>query len=181
MVVNTAGKKKHFQLIDHDVQKTVKYGGGHIMVWGSMTYKGVGVLKHLEGTFTGEDYREILVKTVRPICAFAEIDLNDVYYQHDNDPKHTAKATKKWFEDNNIRLLQWPAQSPDLNPIKNLWSEVKRRLKLLKELPKSEDDLYNKLVRVWFNIEEEYCKKLIETMPRRIRSVLKAKGGYTKW
>ena len=91
-------KKKNFQLIDHDVQKTVKHGGGHIMVWGSMTYKGVGVLKHLEGTFTGEDYREILDETVRPICAFAEIDLNDVYYQHDNDPKHTSKATKNGLE-----------------------------------------------------------------------------------
>ena len=78
-------------------------------------------------------------------------------------------------------MLEWPPQSPDLNPIEHLWNEVDRRLRLFSTSPTSKDDLWEKIQIVWQNIEVEFVQKLICTMPTRVVDLLAAKGGYTRW
>ena len=104
-------------------------------------------------------------------------------FQQDNDPKHSSNLATQWFQDNNIEVMVWPAQSPDLNPIENLWEELKKVLRKYPKPPKGVHELWDRVVEEWNKnkIPPKICQNLIESMPRRIEAVIKAKGGHTKY
>ncbi len=97
----------------------------------------------------------------------------DFIFQQDLAPAHTAKSTKSWLNDHGVGVLDWSANSPDLNPIKNLWSIVKRKMR--NKRPKNADELKATVKETWASIPPQQCHKLITSMPRRIEAVIKAK------
>lgn len=106
----------------------VKHGGGKINVWGCFSWNGVGPIHRIDGILNKEKYVDILQKVLLP---WAEENIPVIWtYQQDNDPKHTARLTKSFYEENSMNVPEWPASSPDLNPIKHLRSDVKKAVAL---------------------------------------------------
>jgi hypothetical protein len=80
-----------------------------------------------------------------------------------------------------IEVLDWPPQSPDLNPIEHLWQHLKGRLSTYESEPSSISELWCRVESEWNKIPVQVCTELIESMPRRVDAVLKARGGHTKY
>ncbi len=108
---------------------------------------------------------------------------SDGYFQQDNAPCHKAQIISDWFlkHDNEFTLLKWPPQSPDLNPIEHLWDVVEREILIMDVQPTNLQQLRGAIISIRTKISEECFQHLVESMPRRIKAVLKAKGGPTRY
>ncbi len=149
-----------------------------VMIWAAMSSAGVGPLCFRKSTVNAAIYQEILEHFMLPSADKLYGDA-DFIFQQDLAPAHTAKGTKSWFNDHGVTVLDWPANSPDLNPIENLWSIVKRKMRDTR--PNNADELKTTVKETWASIPPQQCHKLITSMPRRIAAVIKAKVAPTKY
>ena len=99
--------------------------------------------------------------------------------QHDNDPKHTSGVVQRYLANKKVTVMKWPAPSPDLKPIENLWAQLNRIT--MERKTTNEEELFEVLKRGWELLSIEYLHGLIESMPRRCMAVIKAKGMPTNY
>lgn len=95
----------------------------------------------------------------------------------DGDSKHTSKLCKAWKAENGIKVLEWPANSPDCNPIENVWAYLKMRLR--RKNYNSLRHLIDNIKREWSQLSADYAKKLSESMVRRCQAVIDNQGEWT--
>jgi len=159
----------------------VQGGGGGIGIWGCISFFGVGCCKIYNGTIDTERYIDVIDNEVVPSSQLWFGDESDWYFQQDNARPHVAKATIQAFERLKVQLLDWPASSPDLNPIENMWSLIDKDLKK-EDLASLDtvDKFRTKLRQLFLDFNVDYCKNLIRSMPERIEKCLAAKGGHFK-
>jgi transposase len=174
-------KKAGEGLSDRLIEGTVKFGGGSVMVWGCMFWDGPGYACKIDGRMDGDLYVKIMEEDLKASMDYYGKNPQNVVFQQDNDPKHTCKKAKTWFQNSNLEVMEWPAQSPDLNPIEHLWSHLKKKLGEYENPPTGITELWERVEKEWNDIPTSVCQNLIESMPRRVSAVLSAKGGYTKY
>ena len=158
---------------------TVKYDGGSVKLWGSMSAKGVRTLHVISGIMDSDVYIDILKQNVK--ASRTKLGLTRKFlFQQDGDPKHTSKKTINYIEKNIKKYIKnWPAQSPDLNPIKHIWWILQKAVEARK--PKSLKECEQFCHEEWEKIDPSVCANLIETYHHRLDAVIKANGGHTKY
>jgi transposase len=165
---------------DHPCE-TVKFGGGSLMFWGCMGWQGIGYGSRIEGRMDASLYVEILEDELQASIELMELEDGNFVFQQDNDPKHRSRLARDWFKNHNYEVMDWPSQSPDLNPIEHLWGHLKRQVHSYETPAKGVTELWDRVQIEWEKIPKEVCQNLIASMPSRIRAVLKANGGHTKY
>ena len=111
------------------LKKKVKFPAS-VMVWGSMSARGVGKLHFIDGIVNTNKYLEILKKSLLPTMADALQNNNNFVFQQDGAACHTSRKSLKWLSDHNVPLLEWVTNSPDLSPIETLWHTMKKLLRI---------------------------------------------------
>ncbi len=153
----------------------MKHGGGNIMLWGCFSAKGAGRLICVKERMNGAMYREILSENLLPSARALKMKRGWVF-QHDNDPKHTARATKEWLRKKHFKVLEWPSQSPDLNPIENLWRELKVRV--AQRQPQNITALEEICMEEWAKIPATVCENLVKTYRKRLTAVISLRWNF---
>ncbi len=97
--------------------------------------------------------------------------------QEDNDPKHTPRLARAWREEHEVVRLPWPAQSPDQNPIENVWMLVKSELR--HHQPKSTMAMKRWITIIWSHLPAQFAENLVASMKRRLQALMEAQGDYT--
>lgn len=162
------------------ITNTVGYQGGSIMVWGGISYEARTDLVVIDnGSLTAQRYLEdILEPHVMPFGPFIDEGFT---LMHDNACPHVARIVTEYLDTVGIQRLPWPACSPDLNPIEHLWDNLKQRIGRRVPVPATLQELKIAAVEEWNNIPQAEIQDLINSVPRRLLEVIRARGGNTRY
>ena len=145
-------------------------------MWAGISWRGRTGICIFEGIMNAELYVQILESALLPF-------LRDVYpdghkFMQDNDPKHTSNYAKRFYDAQHVNWMKTPPESPDLNPIENLWHEVKEFLR--REIkPRTKDELINGIKQFWETVSIAKCQKYIGHLKKVIPKVIEVNGAAT--
>lgn len=155
-------RKVNTELNPNNMTGTVEHGGGSVMVWGCMAANGVGNLVFIENIMDRYGYLNILKNNLKESARKLGME-GSFIFQQDNDPKHTSNIVREWPLYNVRKQLKTPPQSPDTNPIEHLWEHLKHQIR--------KHSIRNK---------EQLKNALQESMPSRLKAIIKSNGYPTK-
>jgi hypothetical protein len=199
--VPESGVGKGEELLPECLAPKLKGKRVSIMVWACFTGGDVSQLVVFEKGGIGTD--EYIMTLEASLLPFIEqlhpgvnngdtitvINENGYLFMQDGAPCHTSKKASHYLKQKRIPLMVWPANSPDLNPIENLWRDFNTRFhkyftdtKSQLSLSQSARERYSEgLKKVWAEQGSKLATRLVESMPRQVQAVLATKGGHTKY
>ena len=156
------------------------------MVWSCITWYGPGWIVDVGRNMDKYVYLSVLqddlTRTISYYANLSGVDKSDFIFMQDNDPKHKSNIVMEWLQNQDFSIIEWPAQSPDLNPIENMWVLPKIRLfKDYKSPPAGINDLWERTSQTWYSITVEDCRNCIKNMPKRCKQVLERNGLYSDY
>jgi len=164
---------------EKNIAMSRNFGGGSLMIWAAFRADAKTPICRITTRMNSTKYTELLEMVLIPFIK--EIEDDTFIFQHDNAAVHASNHTKQWLNDKNITVLTWPACSPDLNPIENLWGILARKVYGNCKQYNSVCDLWKALNESWASIEVETLQTLISSMPNRIYDVIRNNGKHTKY
>lgn len=153
------------------------FRGGSAMFWAGIMSNDRTELIHVEGTMTGDRYlREILHPHVRLWRAAVG---NYFVFMDDNARPHRTRAVNDYLETEGINRLNWPALSPDMNPIEHAWDMLARAVAARRNPPRTVQELVHAAQEEWRNIPQQNISNLVNSMGRRLQACINSRGGNT--
>ena len=156
-------------------------GGFSVMIRGAIWSDGRTDLVEWEANINSAKYVSILHEGLLPIFSSGKMDKVNSLFMKDGTPCHSVRATQHRLSQNWINKLPWPSQSPDMNPIENLWGILDRNLRKKKRKSSSKPELIALLRQTWQEIPRDDIRQLINAMPRRVLGLKTAKRMSTKY
>ena len=164
------------------IREVNRSGRCRLMVWGGITIHGMLDLVVINGTLTAQKYVDTILSTV--VEPYSR-DHPDMVYQHDGAPAHRAHLSRNYLRDNDIELLKWPAQSPDLNIIENVWQILKEEVGDLNHIGRNQVDQLIRIIKdAWDRIRTQrpgLMEDLYESIPNRLQACRRSNGAHTKY
>ena len=153
-----------------------------VNVWGWISIHGVGDLTRIEGRFTTAKYLEILENVFLPSLQQRNLPFppGPIIFVQDRCPIHTAHAVQEWFRGReDVELFDWPSKGADLNPIENLWANMVNSWE--PEMERTPEALLAHTSAQWemFRNRPQEVRRIVASMPDRLRAVVEREGGWT--
>ena len=149
------------------------------MVWGGVSEGGKTDLVVIEGSLNANKYvQEVLAPHVVPYAGA----VGESFVLMDDNPRpHRGRAVDPFLDDQGVDRMEWPANSPDLNPIEHVWDQLKQAARRRVDQNTDLAALRRILHEEWAAIPQQRVRKLVQTMRKRCHQVIRARGGYTSY
>jgi transposase len=164
-----------------NIQPTVPYGGGSVMVWGCISHDCKLDIVTIQGNLTGDQYiRDVLQPVVVPHFDNHPLATRSVYMD-DNARPHRSRAVTAYLQSEAVTSVPWPAMNPDLNPIEHIWDMLGRRIQAWEPPVRNICQLEAALHQEWQQLSQQDIQRLTGGMRHRVDTVIQARGGYTRY
>ena len=158
-----------------------RFGGPSVMVWAAINADFRSPLVVLDGNLNAQRYINAILRPHLLPLLQQHGGVARFVFQQDNATPHTARVTQQFLQQNAVTVMPWPAMSPDMNCIEHLWDILGRRVDQHRPRPPTRAALVAALQHQWNNIQQQQIRRLVTSMPRRLRACIASNGGHTRY
>lgn len=170
-------RQKGQRLEEENILPLVCHGGGGVMFWGCVSWNGTGPLVAVHDHIRGDNYAQLLLNNIPQVMN--NLNTQAAYFIEDNPRLHNTPTVQTAKQNLGLRDLNLPTYSPDLNIIENMWSVLKARVH--SRAPQRVRDIEEIALEEWANFQLEEIRTYFRSIPDRLRDVITANGGYTRY